>query len=83
MAAKKVKNISVSFLKMGDDAGTKDLKLASGSTLEAVLLKAGMGGESLSSILEGVRINGRAAELSTKVKDGDFVTVAPQVKGGC
>lgn len=80
MATKK-KQITVSLMKLSQ--GVEDLKLPAGSTLEAALVKGGLGETSLGQILEGVRVNGRSAELATKLKDGDFITVAPQVKGGC
>ena len=79
MSTKK-KTIKVTLLRMSN--GTQELELPVGATLALALQKGGHGDESLNAILEGVRVNGRVAELDTKLKSGDFITVSPQVKGG-
>lgn len=79
MATKK-KFITVSLMKMSQ--GVQDLKLPAGASLATALTAGGLGETSLNSVLEGVRVNGRSAELDTKLKEGDFITVQPQVKGG-
>ena len=78
--ASKRKFVNVSLMKMSQ--GVSDLRLPWGATLETALVEGGLGDQSLQSILEGVRVNGRPAELTQKLKEGDFITVSPQVKGG-
>lgn len=78
-AKKSSKMVTVTVAEMSA-GGARDIEVKSGSTLRAALLAAGYSNPA--SLKANLRLNGREANLTAKVKKGDFITLAPQVHGG-
>lgn len=55
----------------------KEVDLGSGGTVEQAISGAGSNPQGTQ-----VRVNGEAAEMSATLRDGDVVTLVPQIKGG-
>jgi hypothetical protein len=72
--------ITVILAKMSEDS--QEIRVARGSTLKKVLESAGYSADQFEDLLEGLRVNGQEASLTTKLKAGDFITLSPRVQGG-
>ena len=57
----------------------KRLRVKAGSTIQEVLVKAGIYVEGK---MERLRVNGEIKTLGAKVKKDDIITLVPQVDGG-
>lgn len=68
--------VKVTVVRMGHEA--KELSLESNATFGEALSKAGIEASSA----EGLRVNGKPADLDSTVRDGDFITYNPKVSGG-
>lgn len=73
-------NIKVTVARMSQDV--REIEVARGSSLRAALLSAGYAENSLEGLLQGLRVNGQEVSLGSKLKAGDFITLAPNVQGG-
>lgn len=57
----------------------KAVKVASGATVRSALKAFGLDPEKLAG---AVSLNGDLAELGSRIKEGDFISVTPKAAGG-
>mgnify|MGYP001571118308 CR=1 FL=1 len=72
--------IKVSVARLSEDI--VEIRVKKGGTLKDALLALGFEEDQLKTTLEGVRVNGENKSLTSKLKQGDFITVSPRVQGG-
>ena len=68
--------MKVKILRLGHSATHADAP--EGSTVQDVLLQAGMPSEGYS-----ISVNGLGSSLTAQLMDGDVVCLTPKVEGGC
>lgn len=74
------RTVSITVAEMSA-GGAREIQVKSGSTVRVALLAAGYSNPA--SLKSNLRLNGRETNLTAKVKKGDFISLAPQVQGGC
>jgi hypothetical protein len=68
--------VKVTVVRMGHEA--KELSLETSATFADALSNGGI--EASNS--DGLRVNGKPADLDSTVREGDFITYNPKVSGG-
>lgn len=70
-------SIKITVVRMGHEA--KEVSVDNTTTFEDALVASGID----SPNADGLRVNGKPAQLDQTVREGDFITYNPKVSGGC